>query len=209
MKPSLRWNLHFLAKLPDFYLGEPRCQPNGCMRKIKEVLRLKFEAKLSHEKIAAATGMSKGAVSNAVQRAVEQGLGWPLPAELDEAGLEALMYRKPAPPARYAQPDYAVIHQELKRKGGSRPCVRLRVARGRSGLRVRMSASRPASSSSAGSGQPKPSLRLAARVRHSALRHPGRRGDLLVTEFRLKFEAQNLFDLAHGTPFGWHRGSPR
>jgi hypothetical protein len=30
------------------------------MRKIKEVLRLKFEAKLSHEKIAAATGMSKG-----------------------------------------------------------------------------------------------------------------------------------------------------
>ena len=27
------------------------------------------------------------------------------------------MYRKPAPPERYAQPDYAVIHQELKRKG--------------------------------------------------------------------------------------------
>ena len=36
-----------------------------------------------------------------------------MPAELDEAGLEALMYRKPAPPERYAQPDYAVIHQEL------------------------------------------------------------------------------------------------
>jgi hypothetical protein len=64
------------------------------MRKIKEVLRVKFEAKLSHEKIAAATGMSKGAV----RRALQQGLGWPLPAELDEAALEALMYRKPAPP---------------------------------------------------------------------------------------------------------------
>jgi len=87
------------------------------MRKIKEVLRLKFEAKLSHEKIAAATGMSKGAVTNAVQRAMGQGLAWPLPARLDEAGLEALMYRKPAPPDRYAQPDYALIHQELKRKG--------------------------------------------------------------------------------------------
>jgi hypothetical protein len=24
-------------------------------------------------------------------------------------------------------------------------------------------------------------------------------------QFRLKFEAQNLSDLAHGTPFGWHR----
>ena len=32
-------------------------------------------------------------------------------------GLEALMYRKPAPPARYAQPDHALIPQELKRKG--------------------------------------------------------------------------------------------
>ena len=38
------------------------------MRKIKDVLRLKFEAKLSHERIAAATGISKGAVSNYVQR---------------------------------------------------------------------------------------------------------------------------------------------
>ena len=87
------------------------------MRKIKEVLRLKFEAKLSHEKIAAATGMSKGAVTNTVQRAVQKALAWPLPAELDEAALEALLYHKAAPPDRYAQPDYAVIHQELKRKG--------------------------------------------------------------------------------------------
>jgi hypothetical protein len=33
------------------------------MRKIKEVIRLKFEADLSHERIAAATGVSKGAVT--------------------------------------------------------------------------------------------------------------------------------------------------
>ncbi len=79
----------------------------SAMRKIKEVLRLKFEAKLSHDKIAAATGMSKGAVTNAVQRPLQQSLAWPLPAELDEAGLEALMYRKPAPPERYTRPDYA------------------------------------------------------------------------------------------------------
>ena len=89
----------------------------SAMRKIKEVLRLKFEARLSHEKIAAATGMSKGAVSNAVQRALQKGLSWPLPVELDEAQLEALMYRQAAALERYAQPDYAVIHQELKRKG--------------------------------------------------------------------------------------------
>src|SRR5665213_248604 len=48
----------------------------SAMRKITEVLRLKFEAKLSHEKIAAATGMSKGAVTNYVRRAVQKALGW-------------------------------------------------------------------------------------------------------------------------------------
>ena len=31
----------------------------SAMRKIKEILRLKFEAKLSHERIAAATGASE------------------------------------------------------------------------------------------------------------------------------------------------------
>lgn len=46
------------------------------MRKIKDLLRLKFEAKLSHERIAAATGISKGAVTNYVHRAVQKGRGW-------------------------------------------------------------------------------------------------------------------------------------
>jgi transposase len=87
------------------------------MRKIKDVLRLKFEAKLSHERIAAATGISKGAVSNYVQRALQKGLGWPLPAELDEGQLEGLLFRQNAPREHYAAPDFAHIHQELKRKG--------------------------------------------------------------------------------------------
>ena len=62
------------------------------MRKITEILRLKVEARLSHERIAAATGLSKGAVSNYVQRAVQMSLGWPLPPELDEAALERLLF---------------------------------------------------------------------------------------------------------------------
>jgi len=89
----------------------------SAIRKITEVLRLKFEARLSHEKIAAATGMSKGAVTNYVRRAVQKGLGWPLSPELDESHLEALLFRQAAPRAHYAQPDYALIHQELKRNG--------------------------------------------------------------------------------------------
>nr|VFK46155.1 MAG: hypothetical protein BECKSD772F_GA0070984_12811 [Candidatus Kentron sp. SD] len=35
------------------------------MRKIREILRLKHEAKLSHGKIASALGISKGVVTNA------------------------------------------------------------------------------------------------------------------------------------------------
>ena len=57
----------------------------SAMRKIKEILRLKFEAKFSHERIAAATGASKGVVSNYVQRAAQKGLSWPLPDDLDES----------------------------------------------------------------------------------------------------------------------------
>ncbi len=88
------------------------------MRQIKDVLRLKFEAKLSHERIAAATGLSKGAVSGYVKRALEAGIGWPLALGLDDAGLEAQLFRTAgAPLAGHAAPDFTRIHQELKRKG--------------------------------------------------------------------------------------------
>ena len=88
------------------------------MHQIKEVLRLKFEAKLSHERIAAATGVSKGAVANYLKRALEAGIGWPLAPLLDDAMLEAQLFRAAgAPAAGHVAPDFAHIHQELKRKG--------------------------------------------------------------------------------------------
>ena len=88
------------------------------MRKIKEVIRLKFEADLSHERIAAATGVSKGAVTKYLQRTREMELGWPLPVGMDDGKLEALLFPR-APPlvARHVEPDFAHLHQELKRKG--------------------------------------------------------------------------------------------
>ena len=88
------------------------------MRKIIEVLRLKFEARLSHESIAAATRISKGAVTKYLQRAHEAGIVWPLPGQMDEAQLEALLFPRAAPLIeRHAAPDFAHLHQELKRKG--------------------------------------------------------------------------------------------
>ncbi len=86
------------------------------MRKIKEVLRLKHDAGLSHEKIARAVGLSKGAVAKYVSLAAACGISWP--TTLTEAELEAQLYPAAAPiGADRALPDFAVMHTELKRKG--------------------------------------------------------------------------------------------
>jgi transposase len=87
------------------------------MKKIIEVLRLKYEAKLSHEKIGRACDLSKGAVSKYVSLAKAKGLSWPLPEGSDQAHLEALLYPAERKPTRFVEPDYFQIHQELKRKG--------------------------------------------------------------------------------------------
>lgn len=87
------------------------------MRQIIEVLRLKYEAGLSHERIARACGLSKGVVSKYLSLAQVQGVTWPLPEDTDEVRLEALLFPARTPPARFAEPDYFQVHQELKTKG--------------------------------------------------------------------------------------------
>jgi transposase len=89
------------------------------MRKIKEVLRLKWAQGLSNRQIAKACGIGRPTVGEYLRRAAEAGLAWPLPADLDEATLERQLF--PSPPSLPAQargvPDWAHVHQELKRKG--------------------------------------------------------------------------------------------
>jgi len=87
------------------------------MRKIKDVLRLKLDAKLSHEQIAAALHISKGVVAKYVALANAAGLDWATVSTLDESALEQRLLAKLAKPAAYAMPDYGRIHQELRRKG--------------------------------------------------------------------------------------------
>ncbi len=89
------------------------------MRKIKDVLRLFYEVKLSQRAIALALSIGLGTVSTYLQRAREAGISWPLPADMNERDLGRLLF--PSQPAtgqrRFVDPDYPDVHQELKRKG--------------------------------------------------------------------------------------------
>ena len=87
------------------------------MRKIREVLRLKHERGLSHRAIAQACAIGVGTVTLYLKRTVQQGFGWPLPAELDDAALEARLFPRPVPVRDRVRPDCAYIHRELKRDG--------------------------------------------------------------------------------------------
>ena len=72
---------------------------------------------LSHRAIAQACAIGVGTVSLYLQRAAQGGLGWPPPAELDDAALEARLFRRAAPAHDRVRPDCADIHRELKRDG--------------------------------------------------------------------------------------------
>ncbi len=87
------------------------------MRKIKEVLRLKYEAKLSCRQIAASLKLSVGAISKYTKAAEAAGLSWPLPEGLDDTTLETRLFPAVTLVRGHAMPDCAYMHQELKRKG--------------------------------------------------------------------------------------------
>jgi transposase len=87
------------------------------MRRIREVLRLKHECALSNAQIAAAVRIAKGSVANYLAAATTAGLTYAETATLDDAALRARL--QPASPgqAQFAQPDFAHVHRELRRKG--------------------------------------------------------------------------------------------
>lgn len=87
------------------------------MRKIEEILRLKYEAGLTHRAIAQSCAVSAGTVSEYITRAKAAGLSWPLPEGMSGEALEALLFPSQAPGGReIAQPDWAAVHKELRRK---------------------------------------------------------------------------------------------
>ncbi len=89
------------------------------MRKIREVLRLTHEIRLSVREVSEATGVGKTAVAEYVARARVIGITWPVPTEIDDAELERRLFVPVGHHDGTARklPDWAKVHEELKRRG--------------------------------------------------------------------------------------------
>ena len=86
------------------------------MRKIKEIIRLKFGVGLSLRAIQQSLNVSYGTVSNYIRRAEQAGLGWPLPPDIDERTVGRLLFPSTGSQGHqgFAELDYVSIYQELK-----------------------------------------------------------------------------------------------
>ena len=86
------------------------------MRKIHEVLRMKFELGLENRQIGRSCGIPHSSVGNYLSRAKAAGLSWPLPQDLDEEGLELTLFPVDSrrPEGSVPLPDFASIHTELR-----------------------------------------------------------------------------------------------
>ncbi len=87
------------------------------MHKIKEILRLHYEVKLSQHQIARSLNLSSGAVNKYLALAKVAQIQWPISVALSELELRQLLKPHADKVSHYHKPDYASIHQELKRKG--------------------------------------------------------------------------------------------
>ena len=100
------------------------------MRKIKEVLRLK-QTGLSNRAIGRACAIGKETVREYLRRAAEAGVGWPLPEGITEEAVEARLFPYQVQlGGKRKEPEWAEIHQELRRKGVTRKLLWLEYAEG-------------------------------------------------------------------------------
>src|SRR5580693_4526966 len=87
------------------------------MRKIKEVLRLRFVANLDQNQIARSCSIGQSTVHRYLKRAEAAGLKWPLPEEYDDRQLNEILFPlrpERSEPNRRASVEFAEVHRELK-----------------------------------------------------------------------------------------------
>lgn len=89
------------------------------MRKVREVLRLKYACGLPQREIAASCAISKGSVSEYLTRAREAGLTWEVANALSDAEVEARLFTQVGcnEPSVRAPVDFEWVHRELRRVG--------------------------------------------------------------------------------------------
>lgn len=88
------------------------------MRKISEILRQRFELKLSYRDIARSQNISLSSISDYLARAKAVGLSWPLPESLTEQGLYDLLFLPAGiQTKKRPQPDWSYVYQEQRKKG--------------------------------------------------------------------------------------------
>lgn len=89
------------------------------MRIIRDILRLRLGTGLSIRQINASTKVSLGSIQKLLSKAVEPGLSWPLPDDLNDAQLARMFYpdADTRTSSRFQVPDWPIPNQELKQKG--------------------------------------------------------------------------------------------
>ena len=87
------------------------------MRKVKDVLRLKFEVGLSHRDVGKCLSLGPATVSEVLSRFKASDLSWPLPDGLSDIQLEGKLYTSSVAKRNKRLPDFTKMKQELKRKG--------------------------------------------------------------------------------------------
>lgn len=89
------------------------------MRKISEILRLKYGQGFSTRQIAKCCDIGKSTVATYISRAKNAGIFWPLPENMTEERLHELLF----PPQQNEHkvstpvPDWNLVHQEMQKKG--------------------------------------------------------------------------------------------
>ena len=89
------------------------------MRRVREILRYRFEEALGHKAISYRVGAAPSTVREMLRRAEAAGLSWPLGEDITDTVLEAALYRAAGTKTghrRSVEPDWAHVHRELKRK---------------------------------------------------------------------------------------------
>jgi transposase len=93
-------------------------RPHTAMRKIREVLRLRLGEGLSLRQVSRSLQIPFTTVGDQVRRAEAAGLKWPLPADLDDEALNALLFKAAELPAGPRPlPEFNKLHKELRRPG--------------------------------------------------------------------------------------------